>query len=86
MAKVEFINYFLELKRNKNYSSPKVQTYQADAVKINDIEHRPIHIDARWFGSLPAEFKTAPNALNVIIGFPEDKSEAALEKYTYIES
>ncbi len=53
---------------------------------ISAKDERPVHIDARWFGELPAEFTILPESLNVIIGYPENKQEAGLEPDTYLEA
>ncbi len=86
LSKVELFRYMFRLAtgRKKGYYH-KVIIKQAEKVKIETKVERPVHADASLFGVTPVEFKIIPNALNVISGFPESKSEASLLKRTYLD-
>jgi diacylglycerol kinase (ATP) len=86
LSKVELFRYLFRLAtgRKKGYYH-RVILDQAKKVKIETKVERPIHADARLYGVTPVEFKIVPNALNIISGFPESKSEAALIKRTLLD-
>jgi diacylglycerol kinase (ATP) len=84
MSKWELFKHFIKIKTKGQAKSPKIATYQAQKVKIYTNVERPIHADARVFGTTPVEFKILPNALNVITGFPKEENNS-LNKRTPLD-
>lgn len=85
MSKFEIINYFLKLTRTgRRIGYQKIESHTAKKVKIITKVKRLVHADARLYGETPVEFKIAPNALNIITGFP-DPSSSALIKRTLLD-
>lgn len=86
LSKVELFRYMFRLAtgRKKGYYHRAI-IKQAEKVRIETKVERPVHADASLFGATPVEFKIVPNALNVIAGFPQSKSETALLKRTLLD-
>jgi diacylglycerol kinase (ATP) len=86
LSKIELFKYLFRLAtgRKKGYYH-KAIINQAKKVKIETRVARPVHADARLYGVTPVEFKIVPNALNIISGFPESKSETSLIKRTLLD-
>lgn len=85
MSKWELLRYFWRARKEGAKYSKKIETYKGKKVKIITKVPRLVHADARLFGETPVEFKTFPNALNVITGFPKPNIEQALIKRTYLD-
>ncbi len=84
MNRFEFIRHFWYLLRGKEHRPLTIQTFKTSRIAISATDDRPVHVDARLFGTLPAEFKIISEALTVIVGFPEERSESGLKERTYL--
>lgn len=85
LSKLELMNYIWKAIRGQKSYPYRIETYQAKKVKVETKVERLVHADARLYGRTPVELKIIPSALNVITGFPEDKSDTALIKRTELD-
>ncbi len=84
MSRLGFLRHYLYLFFGKKHRSWMIETVKTSRVAISAPDDRLVHVDGRLFGTLPAEFKIIPEALNMIVGFPEEKSESGLKERTYL--
>lgn len=84
MSKWELLRHLYTIIWKGRTKSRYVTSYQAKKVQIITKKERLVHVDARFYGTTPVEFKIVPNALSVITGFPKD-GETALLKRTYLD-
>ncbi len=85
MNRLQLLTHFWYMLRGRKHRSVNIQTFKVSQASITAPDDRPVHVDARHFGTLPATFKIIPEALTMIVGFPEEKSESALKERTYLE-
>lgn len=80
MTRFEFLKYFYSVARHNRKYSPLRKTFQAKKVTVTAHDDRPVHADARLFGTLPVSCTVVPEAVNVIVGFPTSSEESGLKK------
>ncbi len=85
MRNFEIILFYLRLILTRKITSKKIEILKAEKVRVITKNPRPIHADARVFGTTPVEFKILPGALNVIVGFPKKTSPLTLNKRTNLD-
>ena len=62
----------------------KIQTFQAEKVRIETKVVKMVHTDSRLFGETPVEFRIVANAINMVTGFPRP-GESYLKKRNYLD-
>ena len=86
MSKMQLLGHILHLKIAGIYKSSKIEIYTSTTVKITSPSPRPVHADARVFGTTPISIKVRPNALKVIAGYSDSpKDSAMIAKNIYLE-
>jgi diacylglycerol kinase (ATP) len=66
-SKWELIRHFWSISRGQYHYDPKIETYQVASARLTSRAKLPVHIDGHPIGELPVTFKTAKQALNVIV-------------------
>jgi YegS/Rv2252/BmrU family lipid kinase len=80
----DLLMHFISLSGLKTKTKTKKETTSAHIVSISSKNSKPLHADARVFGTTPARFSVIPGALSFICGFPKP-DEAYLGKRTVLD-
>ncbi len=78
MSKLQLLRYLVHVLILGSYREPKIEVYTSTSVRITSQSPRPVHADARVFGTTPISIKVRPNALKVIAGYPDSVQDSAL--------
>jgi diacylglycerol kinase (ATP) len=84
MSNWDLIRYFAQLLGIKIAPLKKKQMHRAQSVEISSKHDRPVHADARVFGTTPISIKVLPSAITMICGFPKPH-EKYLGKRTLLD-
>lgn len=85
MSKMELLRHVVRLMLFGTYKNPKIETYTSTTVRVTSPSPRPVHADARVFGTTPIAIKIRPRALTMIVGYPDSPKDSALiPKKTYL--
>jgi len=85
MSKISLLLHIMRIKLFGRQNNPDVVTYTSKHVRVTSSERRPVDADARVFGKTPVSLSIKPNALKIIVGFPNvPRDSAMLSKKTIL--
>jgi diacylglycerol kinase (ATP) len=71
-GKFELFRHLVAIAGGRRVYNPKVLTFRAKSVEINQLTPMMVHADSNPLGTTPARFEVVPSALSVIVGGEPD--------------